>query len=369
MPPEIYGMKVLTYNNLTDINIPTSESKFGGSSYYLYHNNKVVPRGRYTRPTEITGNIYKQYLQVMKYCEWLNIPFAAKPECPKAHRIANYEIYVSRYRELRHSIDDPSKHAKRVYKLNKKKVMKRIISLCRLKQSEKFLAFYSISFPADATDNVLFQIWNKFLTTCRKNHGLQTYVWVCERQKNGTLHFHMLTNNFLNISKVNAAMAASIETSVRQGKLTWGQSSRTLYNGVDVDSIQHPKRRQGENRDAYRKRLKEIRKHTIKERVQFAQQYMTKYVTKQDATFTHLPFHCSHDISQLFTSIILTDKDFEQYAKELSDNADDYIIFGDENKTVYIFKKNQNDRLFSALDRQNEYLFQLYHLNKSSPTN
>lgn len=164
-------------------------------------------------------------------------------------------------------------------------------------------------------------------------------------------------------------MAASIETSVRQGKLTWGQSSRTLYNGVDVDSIQHPKRRQGENRDAYRKRLKEIRKHTIRERVQFAQQYMTKYVTKQDATFTHLPFHCSHDISQLFTSIILTDKDFEQYASELSDNADDYIIFADENKTVYIFKKIQKDRLYSALDAQNEYLFQMYHQNKSSPNN
>lgn len=360
-------MKVLTYNNLVDLNIPAKESKFACSSYYVNYNNLIIPKHPQPRPFEIKGNIYKEYFQVIKYCQMLNIPLAPYPQCPEAKRIMNYEIYVNRYRELRHSIDDTSKKTIHTYKLNKKKAMKRIIALCRLKQSERFLAFYSISFPAGAKDDVLFEIWNKFLTSCRSHHGLETYVWVSERQKNGTLHFHLLTNNRMNIHEVNQAMARSINNSVNQGKLTWGQSSLRLYNGVDVDSIQQPKHRQGENREAYRRRVKEMNKHTIKERVKFAQQYMTKYVTKENSTFSHLPFHSSRDISQLFTSIVLTDHDFEQYSEELSDDENDYVIYSSKDKTVYIFKKIQSDRIYSALDAQNQFLYEIYHQNKSSP--
>jgi hypothetical protein len=39
--------------------------------------------------------------------------------------------------------------------------------------------------------------------------GLSTYLWVAERQKNNTIHFHLLTNDFMEIRIVNEFMANS----------------------------------------------------------------------------------------------------------------------------------------------------------------
>lgn len=367
MPHQICDMNVINYSNITTVPVYCPESIFTGSSAWRMYDNVLYPKQNNTRGFEIKGNIYKNYLQTIRYCEILNIP--ATPEGLKTARqkIANYDIYLERYRELRNFINEPKFGAPRTYKINKAKVRKRIMALCRLNDSNNFLAFYSISFPLKAPDVIIYEIFNKWLTNCRKRYGLTTYVWVAERQKNGTLHFHLLTNNRMDISLVNRAMANSINTSVLQGKLSWQQSSRTLYNGVDVDSIQHPKKRQNENRDQYRRRLKEQQKHTKKERMKFAAKYMTKYVTKNDDVFTHLAFHCSRNVSQLFTTMILTDKDFQQFTQYLSDNPADYTIYPSEDKTTYVFKHIPIDELFHMLDKINNILFENYNKIHSPP--
>jgi len=354
-------MQTISYNNITTYPVYVPESRFCGSSRWRHVGDKLIPRESSPRPYEISGNIYKDYMLTLKFCNYLGLPVSAEALKSSSTNVANYSAYITRYRSIRDAFDKQQPTKKRVYKLNKAKVRKRIIALCRLKQSYKFLAFYSISFPAKAPDDVIYEIFNKWLTTCRTHHGLKTYVWVAERQKNGTLHFHILTNNFLEIYKVNRAMAKCINTSVLQGKLSWGQSSLTLYNGVDVDSIQHTKRRQGESRAQYRWRLKEQKKHTIKERVKFATRYMTKYMSKSDEVFTHLPFHCSRDISQLFTSLLLSDKDFEIYKQYLSDNPNDYIVYKAEERTTFVFKTAPPDIIFSVLDKLNNMLYDMYH--------
>jgi len=360
-------MNIITYSNITHVPVPANSSKFAGSGTWRVHGDMLYKKERRTPVYEIKGNIYKNYLQTLKYCDILNIPLSERDVASASKKIANYGSYITRYRELRNFIDDPANKTVKTYKINKSKVRKRLISLCRLDSSRLFLGFYSISFPCKAPDKTIYEIFNKWLTNCRTRYGLTTYVWVAERQKNGTLHFHILTNNRMDIHKVNRAMANSINTSVLQGKLSWGQSSVTLYNGVDVDSLQFPKRRQHESRDQYRRRIKEHKKHTIRERVNFAVKYMTKYMTKGEDVFYHLPFHCSRDISQLFTSIVLTDKDFEQYQQYFSDDEEDYIVYADDRKTVYTFKKMPSDMLFNMLDRINNILYEMYRKENSPP--
>ena len=88
---------------------------------------------------------------------------------------------------------------------------------------------------------------------------------------------------------------------------------------------------------------------------------MTKYLSKNDEVFTHLPFHCSRDISQLFTSLLLSDKDFEIYKQYLSDNPNDYIVYKDEERTTFVFREPPNEIIFSVLDKLNNMLFDMYH--------
>lgn len=338
-----------------------SRTRLSGSGSMRNIGTKVYMKQRSTRPPEIGGTIYSDYLRSVRYAELLGIPIGPDGYKLAPDNIKNHATFIERYQELRGSMDQKIPYKKTTYRLNKAKVRKRATALCRLSESKKFLAFYSISFPSGAKDSVLYEIFNKWLTNCRTRYGLKTYLWVAERQGNGTLHFHILTNNRLDISVVNRAMANSIDTSVHQGKLTWGQSSRTLYNGVDVDSIQRPKKRQNENREKYRRRVKEYHKRHVSERVRFAISYLTKYITKSEAVFTHLPFHCSRDVSQLFSSMVLSGKDAGNYLRLLSDDADHYEIVSIDSRTIYIFKKSPPEIIYRRLDSVNDRLFIEYH--------
>jgi len=162
-------------------------------------------------------------------------------------------------------------------------------------------------------------------------------------------------------------MASSIETTVNQGLAEWGSSSRSLYNGVDVDCVQKPKQRQHETRQQYRKRMSAYKRSNIYERIKWATLYMTKYMTKNDDLFKHMPSHCSRDISQLFTSMILSDDDAKNYLTELNDDADKYEISRNERMTFYVFKDTQPERVYNMLDRLNNILYEQYRSARDGP--
>lgn len=360
-------MYILGYNSLTEIASVPCKSRFAGSGSLSNYGDIIYRKDKSKRPYEIKGNIYKNYLQTLKYCDILDIPINELGIHEDSKKIANYADYVNRYRDLSNFIHTPVQQEKKTYKINKAKVRKRLTALCRLDQSKKFLAFYSVTFPSQSSDKVIYQIFNKWLTNCRTRYGLTTYVWVAERQKNGTLHFHILTNNRMDISKVNRAMANSIETSVNQGLAEWGSSSKTLYNGVDVDSVQTPKKRQYETREQYRKRIKAYKRHSIYERIKWATLYMTKYLTKNNDTFEHLPYHCSRDISQLFTSVVLSDNDAENYIDMLNDEAENYNVIDKGRMTIYVFKEIQPDKVYEILDKLNNMLYNMYRQEHDRP--
>jgi len=105
--------------------------------------------------------------------------------------------------EIKQETGESPKTVKRVYRLNKSKVRKKCYAMCRLKKSKEFMAFYTITFPQGLTDELCYKLFNTWLTRCRKSAGLTSYLWVAERQKNGTIHYHLLTNDYMKIGEVN----------------------------------------------------------------------------------------------------------------------------------------------------------------------
>ena len=100
----------------------------------------------------------------------------------------------------------PSAPSARTYKLNKPKIRRKINAFFNLRATREFCAFYTITFPAGISDDDAYRLFNIWQTRCRKAFGLSSFLWVAERQKNGTLHFHLLTNSRMPIKEVNGFM-------------------------------------------------------------------------------------------------------------------------------------------------------------------
>jgi len=160
----------------------------------------------------------------------------------------------------------------------------------------------------------------------------------------------------MNIQKVNKAMANAIDTEVKKGTCNWGSSDKYKYNGVDVESVQKPKKRQNETRAAYRYKLARRTNVDKREIYRWISAYLTKYVTKNDIEFEKLPWHCSRDISSLFTSIVISESDIEYYTKNLTDDVEEYKIYNNNNITIYIFLKEQSDLPYWYIDKINNII-------------
>ena len=157
------------------------------------------------------------------------------------------------------------------YGLKKNKIRNKILNFFSLNASKKFCAFYTVTFPLGIDDDLAYQLLNTWLTRCRRDAGLKSYLWVAERQKNNTLHFHLITNNYMQIGKVNDFMKASLQHAHGKGKLNCRQNIINKYNGIDVDNIHYPKKRKGKpeklNRNQAQRKLS---------------MYLTKYISKND---------------------------------------------------------------------------------------
>ncbi|MCJ7449697.1 MAG: hypothetical protein MUO72_18640 [Bacteroidales bacterium] len=227
------------------------------------------------------------------------------------------------------------KENKKSYKLNKSKVRKKCHALSRLKKSKNFLAFYSISFPCGLSDEICYKIFNTWLTRCRTNCSLKSYLWIAERQKNGTIHFHMLTNDYMPIIKVNGFMASCLASEREKGVDVLKEIKTENYNGVDV------------------KKVDKNRKSLIG--------YLTKYITKNDIEFSHLPWHCSRDVSRLFTSINFDSSERDKYFDQIPESPEKYNVYITDNYKVAGFKFRPNEKIYEDLDILNETI---YHSQK-----
>ena len=204
------------------------------------------------------------------------------------------------------------------YKLNKAKVRDKCTAFFELERSRKFCAFYSVSFPEGSKEEDIYKVWNCWLTNLRKTYGLRDYLWVAEYQKNGTLHYHMLCNVYMNIKRVNRAMGVAL---FHNDMLN---TTIDKYNGVDVKKVTN--NRGGLNA------------------------YLTKYVSKsEEHTYKRAPWRCSQSVSALFTSVQIDEETSENLAREfarvpLKKYENDYA-------EIYFFNVKSGGKWYNIPDR------------------
>lgn len=179
------------------------------------------------------------------------------------------------------------KDKKEGYTLNKSKVRDKCTAFFELERSRKFCAFYSVSFPEGSKEEQIYKVWNSWLTNLRKTYGLRDYLWVAEYQKNGTLHYHMLCNVYMNIKRVNRAMGVALFHNDMLG------TTIDKYNGVDVKKVTN--NRGGLNA------------------------YLTKYISKsEEHIYKRAPWRCSQSVSALFTSVQIDEETSDKLAREFA---------------------------------------------------
>lgn len=238
------------------------------------------------------------------------------------------------------------------YGLRKTKIRNKILNFFNLNASKKFCAFYSISFPVEISDEIGYKVLNTWLTRCRKDCGLKSYLWVAERQKNGTLHFHLITHNYMSIRQVNEFMKQCLITQFTKGLLNCKYKVLENYNGVDVDNLYHSKK--GRNKNQRLSKADSTRKLSM---------YLTKYISKNDTKSDRLPWHCSRDISALFISINYQDVSNLEIADLIQDNPEAVTTYEKEYFTMHYFKFVPDDFHFKDLVEANNLIFDTLHQN------
>lgn len=183
------------------------------------------------------------------------------------------------------------------YRIDKKEVSHRIKGYINQMKGEKMLYFWTVSFPEKTTDDTAHILLNKWLTRLRHERMLKDYLWLSERQENGTIHFHMVINKKMNVQQANKYMRASIMHSINKGEIQYDRIAATRYNGVDIA------------KDRKTRRVTNFAKQN-KERS--LSNYLTKYVTKNDSLFTHLAWHSSRGYSNIITAVRFTYNEYQK---------------------------------------------------------
>lgn len=203
------------------------------------------------------------------------------------------------------------------YKVNKSEVRSRIVQRINSQMNNKKMYLFTVSFPPIVSDSNAFRYLNIWLTQLRQTGLLKSYLWVAERQKVGTMHYHLAIPHYLNVSKANKFMCTTLVNEVRKGKLQWNLNAAKRYNGVDVCKNLKSRR---------------ITNFAEKGKSKSLSIYLSKYVSKNNEEFVHKAWGCSKDYSQLKCSIRITKNELLElgihhhldYSKRF-DN--DYICF------------------------------------------
>ena len=254
-------------------------------------------------------------------------------------------------KETKAIVDEKDKQ-KRYYKLKKNKIRNKILNFFSLNASRKFCAFYTITFPQGTTDEICYKTFNTLLTRCRKEIGLKSYLWVAERQKNNTLHFHMITNNYMNVRIVNDFMKECLKTQFYKGLINCKLKIIESYNGVDVDNLYNSKK----NRNSKER----LSKADSQRKLSY---YLTKYISKNNTKSERLPWHCSRDISALFISINYSEHNQPEIVQLIADNPDAVVSYFDEYFTLSFYKFQPDENYFKDLIDVNNQIFEFMNSN------
>jgi len=238
----------------------------------------------------------------------------------------------------------------REYKLNKPVIRQKMRAFFNLQATKEFCAFYSISFPFGISDDDAYTLFNIWQTRCRQTYGLKSFIWVSERQKNGTIHFHLLTNTRMPIKAVNSFMRTSLRPYYH--KYGWELREDKPYNGVDVDNVWYPKIRPGKPPK---------KRRTRNDAASHLSLYITKYVSKNNETFSRLAWHQSRDIAALFTCQNYDIDECTQLLSYFHATKDNWKKYDSEYVTVYLHPSVYDLTPYIQLREVNETVYRHFH--------
>jgi len=181
------------------------------------------------------------------------------------------------------------------YFIHKREVRQRILGYLNTMRGKKELYFWTVTFPKGTGDAVAYQIFNIWLTSLRQYRMLKNYLWVAERQENGTIHFHIAIPHRMPVKRANAMMQGTLKTFAGRKLIPYSVFQCRRYNGVDI---------------AKNRKTKRVTNFALKKGARALGQYLTKYVTKNDEGFTHLAWHNSRGYSGIFTGLAFTVEEF-----------------------------------------------------------
>ncbi len=184
------------------------------------------------------------------------------------------------------------------YRVNKIEVRQRLLTMINTMKGGKELYFWTVTFPVGTGDDIAYQAFNTWLTALRQKRYLRNYLWVVERQQNGTCHFHIAIPHKMSVVMANRMMRTTLATFAKRKAIGFSVHQCKRYNGVDISK----------NRKTGR-----VTNFAIKKGSRALANYLTKYVTKNDGSFTHLAWHNSRGFSSLFTGITFTVAEFVAY--------------------------------------------------------
>lgn len=192
---------------------------------------------------------------------------------------------------------------KKEHTINKTEITNRVLVMttamfAQVRQNA-YLGMLTVSFPPAVTDLVASQALNTWFTALREKERrvLKNYLWVAERQQNGTIHYHILITKRVNIVYVNRAMKTVLCNLVRGGVIKYHLSAMKRYNGVDL---------------AKDRKTRVVTNFCDPKSRKALTRYITKYVTKNNATFPAAAWGCSRAFSALFTGITCTYMEFQK---------------------------------------------------------
>jgi hypothetical protein len=219
------------------------------------------------------------------------------------------------------------------YYLNKKEVRNRIVALSNLKVSCNNLIFWSVSFPLHFTDIQAIKVLNNVLTSLRKGKNWFQYVWIAERQKNGTIHFHFVVNQWFNVRIVNYKFACAIENELKKENKYDIKFNKDSYNGFDVKKVYNSAG---------------------------ISAYVTKYVTKQNESFECRAWGCDRITGSLFLSCACEIESISNIEKNLVCGPDNVVkSFSNEFGTYFYFKGKNSLYPWKMLMKTNDIIYNL----------
>lgn len=199
--------------------------------------------------------------------------------------------------ELSTNSREISPKKERKYTINKKEVRQRILGYLNSQKGKKELYFWTVSFPEKTSDEVCYRVLNTWLTSLRKYKMLKEYIRITERQKNGTIHYHLAIPHRMDVYRANSMMRITLRTMAMRKEIPFTPMQCYKYNGVDI---------------AKDRKTKRVINFAQKKKSRALAHYLTKYVTKNDEGFSHLAWHNSRGYSAIFTGITFTVREFKE---------------------------------------------------------